>query len=37
MSWAMFWLRPASADPTRKMTMAIWNSPLRPNWSDSFP
>ena len=36
-SWAMFWLSPASAEPTRKTTMANWKMPLRPNWSDSLP
>jgi hypothetical protein len=29
-SWSMSWLRPESAEPIRKMTMAIWNSSLRP-------
>ncbi len=37
MSWTMFWLRPESAEPIRKTTMANWNRPLRPNWSDSLP
>ena len=33
----MFWLSPARAEPIRKMTMANWKMPLRPNWSESFP
>ena len=29
-SMVMFWASPASIDPMRKMTMAVWNTILRP-------
>src|SRR5437868_7569215 len=28
---------PHSADPTKKITMEVWNSRLRPYWSPSLP
>ncbi len=28
---------PHSAEPARKITIAAWNSPLRPYWSPSLP
>ena len=36
-SSAMFWLIPHSAEPTRKMTIATWRTPLRPYRSPNFP
>ncbi len=36
-SWVMSCAAPHSADPTRKITMAVWNSLLRPYWSPSLP
>ena len=33
----MFWLRPDSAEPIRKMTMPIMKIGLRPYRSDSLP
>ena len=37
MSSAIVWDRPASAEPTRKTTIAAMNSFLRPYMSPSFP
>ena len=37
MSMLMFWLRPDSAEPVRKITMPIMNTGLRPYRSDSLP
>ena len=37
MSSVMVWLKPASADPITKMTMAAWKKVLRPYWSPNFP
>ncbi len=36
-SMVMFWLRPDSADPIRKITMPVMNIGLRPYRSDSLP
>ncbi len=33
----MLWLNPDNTLPARKMTMAIWNTVLRPNWSLILP
>ncbi|AKA08716.1 hypothetical protein SAZ_18065 [Streptomyces noursei ZPM] len=33
----MFRARPQSTEPIRKITMAAWNSFLRPYWSPSLP
>jgi hypothetical protein len=37
MSCAMFWLRPASAEPARKMQMASWKIRRRPYRSEILP
>ncbi|CAM5612460.1 hypothetical protein SANTM175S_01342 [Streptomyces antimycoticus] len=37
MSSAMFPASPHSAEPIRKMTIAVWKSLLRPYWSPSLP
>ena len=37
MSSSMVWDRPHRADPIRKITIAAWNSRLRPYWSPSLP
>jgi hypothetical protein len=37
MSCGMSRAMPHSAEPTRKITIAVWNSRLRPYWSPSFP
>ncbi len=37
MSWGMFWATPQSAEPIRKITIAVWKSFLRPYWSPSLP
>ncbi len=37
MSWVMFWLRPDSAEPIRKIVMPIISNGLRPYRSDSLP
>src|SRR3974390_465389 len=37
MSSVIVWLKPDSADPMTKMTMAVWKKTLRPYWSPSFP
>jgi hypothetical protein len=29
-SWNMLWLRPHSAEPTRKITIAVWRTIFRP-------
>ena len=36
-SSVMVWLKPDSADPITKMTMAAWKKVLRPYWSPNFP
>lgn len=36
-SWGMFWATPQSAEPIRKITIAVWKSFLRPYWSPSLP
>jgi hypothetical protein len=36
-SWTMSWAIPANADPTRKVTMANWNTTRRPTRSLIFP
>lgn len=36
-SWGMFWAIPQSAEPIRKITIAVWKSFLRPYWSPSLP
>ena len=36
-SSVMFWLSPHNADPTRKITIAVCSSRLRPYWSPSLP
>lgn len=33
----MFWATPQSAEPIRKITIAVWKSFLRPYWSPSLP
>ncbi len=37
MSWSMEWARPDSAEPIRKITIAIISSRLRPYRSPSLP
>lgn len=37
MSCVMSCAMPHSAEPTRKITIAAWNSRLRPYWSPSLP
>jgi hypothetical protein len=34
---AIVWLSPASIDPARKITIAAWNTGLRPYMSPNFP
>ncbi len=37
MSSVMVWLKPASAEPMTKITIATWKKIFRPNWSPSLP